>query len=130
MKRKLCLAVLILALLAGSAWAAKVVGYEELACASNAANNIPAGTPYNLAGSSTTYAVLTAAYPDIWCTVQVADYPVAWRVGTAPTASTKKVAQVGDVFWLETLADMTGFQGIGIGGTSNLAIVFYSGAAR
>lgn len=119
--KKIILMVLAAVLLAVPCMAAKSVGYEEVACTSSAANTLTAATITSL----------KASYSDLWATVQVADYPVAYRTdGTAPTSSTKKTAPIGTVIWLESLSDLTGFKAIGVGGTANLAVTYYSGAAR
>lgn len=120
MQRKVLLMLLVFAFLVNPCLAAKSVGYEEVACTSTVANKLTVATINSL----------KATYPDLWATVQVADYPVGWLTSGTPTSATKKVAQVGDIFWLETLTDLTSFRGIGIGGTSNLAITYYTGAAR
>lgn len=124
MKTKFKLSVLIVILLvvmAGPSWAAKSVGYEEVACTAGAANTLTVATITSL----------KAKYADLWATAQVADYPVAYLTnGSTPTAATKKTAAVGDIIWLENLADLTNFQGIGVGGTSNLAVTYFTGSAK
>ena len=49
--------------------------------------------------------------------------------GGTPTAATKQTLDIGDILKLTSVADMTNFKAIGIGGTSNLAVTYGYGAS-
>lgn len=90
--------------------------YEEVAATSLLAVGLTANKITDMKGVPNLY----------MAKVKVQDFPVAWNEnGITPTAATKNTTGVGAIFYLESLYAMDKFLGIGVGGTSNLAVTYY-----